>query len=259
MIIGVGGDLGSGKTIFIVILGLIYHEYYQDPEKIKQEKKTYIPFKGVINLPKKEPVTKYNVYSNFDTTYSKKVNPLDFMKKKVDLSNCLILLTEAHTFFDSRISGSTANRLQGYFYLQTRKRNTHVIYDAQILSSVDLRLRYVSDYYVLAEQNKKGFVYTLFKKEEPVKQICLSREYAKKHFYNVYNSYEVITPFLSSNIPFKEIEEYYGDSPNKKSFTVLIRSQYPTLTYDVAGSIFDFMKVEKFDRVKQLLGSEIIA
>lgn len=92
MIIGVGGGLGSGKTQFIVILG----KSDSDNEK--------------------------RILSNFKTEFSEMINPLDLMLSNTRLDNSTILLTETHTFFDSRLSGTLANRLQGYFFYKLERK-----------------------------------------------------------------------------------------------------------------------------------------
>src|SRR5690606_23431888 len=117
MIIGINGDIGSGKTILAV----------------------YFAFK----LKKKG----YRIMSNVPITFpdGTKSEPVD-VRNLDKLDHCVIILDEAHIFLDSRRSASKGNLTTSYFILQTRKRGIIFIYTAQLGSSVDKRLRNVQDY-----------------------------------------------------------------------------------------------------------------
>lgn len=225
MIYAWGGLLGSGKTLIVTMQG---YDYAQ--------------------------AGGYDIYSNYDTTFTdEKINPLDLLDARRKLKNCVLLLDEAHTFLDSRISGRVANRLQGYFFSQTRKKKTHVVYDAQLLGAVDLRLRYISDLMGLASHRKwwEYFKYEIYYGVD-VRTVYVKVKDAEP-FFKMYNTDDVITPFVGVNIELEDVKRVFKGSPTKNAFISLIRVKYPVLTIEQSGAIYDFIKHERLNEVKQLL------
>lgn len=76
------------------------------------------------------------------------------------LSNALVIIDEAYLWLDSRRSSSKSNIDVSYLVLQSRKRGFDILYLAQVRSSVDLRLRDLSEMWVFAEKRRDGFHYT---------------------------------------------------------------------------------------------------
>src|SRR5574340_1021688 len=79
--------------------------------------------------------------------------------------NALVIIDEAYLWLDSRTSSSKTNRTVSYLILQSRKRGFDVLYTAQVKSSVDLRLRELSEIWVYCEKlglgdKVRGFTYT---------------------------------------------------------------------------------------------------
>lgn len=235
MIIGACGRLGSGKTLIVTMLGYDY-DYNTD----------------------------LTILSNFKADYVDRViDPFELMLRNAQIRDSVILLTEAHTIFDSRFSGSRGNRMQGYFYTQTRKLGCHVIYDSQILGAVDLRLRYINDYEVVCQsfppekEHKDYFEYTFYYAgaEQPINFLTVY-SHDIQPFFNMYNTFEIIDPTLTKSIPIDDVIELYHESPTKKSFTTFFRSKFPMLTIDIAQTCYDFLKADNVKRVQQLLTME---
>lgn len=86
----------------------------------------------------------------------------DAFKSLSGLKNALVIIDEAYLWLDSRMSSSRNNRNVSYLVLQSRKRGFDILYTAQIKSSVDLRLRELSDVWVYCEHIKRAhkFIYT---------------------------------------------------------------------------------------------------
>ncbi|MEM2262451.1 MAG: AAA family ATPase, partial [Ignisphaera sp.] len=114
MLIGVFGDLGSGKTLFLVYLAQ------------KSNCEVYANF--TIKLPNVKVLTPELFFKIL------KENPEPNRPK-------LLLLDELYTLADSRASVSLRNRLLSYLIFQSRKRNMDIVYTAQLYGSIDLRLR----------------------------------------------------------------------------------------------------------------------
>lgn len=123
MIIGILGDLGSGKTLTAL--------------------------KELLSLYK----LGYNIYTNIALTMPHKRITLKMLEKIVERGegfgddDAVVFLDEIHIWLDSRVSASKRNRIISYFLLQTRKlgRNKDYgmifIYTTQYPDLIDKRLR----------------------------------------------------------------------------------------------------------------------
>lgn len=224
MLILIVGLLGSGKTLLATILGKLIHDIDEIPIK-----------------------------SNYKTSFSELVNPLDIIG--FELEDTTLLLSELQTFLDSRRSGSKLNLCLDYFFSQSRKRRVNVIADSQLGRMVDLRYRDLADYYVLAqriENNEIGFNYTIFIGAIPIRKVFIPEEKAKM-FYNDYDTEEVISPFLLARVPIEEIRALLKNSPTKKAFTTLFKVFYPMVTLDIASATYDLLKSGYEEKAEELL------
>lgn len=223
MIIGISGLLGSGKTLLMTIIGKSSHDRGRE------------------------------IYSNYYTKFSKMIDPYELLK--FELNNCTLLLDEIQTLFDSRISSSEINRLSSYFFLQTRKRNVNLIYTSQLLGAVDLRLRFITDFNILAERLTSGFRYTIYVSSlyYPAKTIFLPYEKAKK-FFDLYDTSQIIYPFaINPNIDFDFILDIYKKSTSKKTFITLVRNEIPSLKKEAIESCFEFLENGNIELAKKCL------
>lgn len=229
MLIGVFGGVGSGKTLLVVIMG----------------SKAFMNGKSL----------KHKIVGNFWFSFGDRLNPLQMLD--FEMENTTVLLSEAHTFLDSRNSSSQANKLFGYFFTQSRKRNVNVLFDAQLSGSVDIRLRDICTYKIYARKDIEHKCFTYWREDEygQLKKFNIAFDKAK-WFYPCYNTYEIIYPLGMDlqNIDFEKIKGLFMDSPNKKGFTQLLRNLYPFVTLDSAMSCYDFLKVDKDDNAKRCLG-----
>jgi len=219
MILGIFGELGSGKTLFLTIMGYKYHK------------------KG------------YKVYSNYKTTFSELIDYSKIVHYKLD--NCVLLLDEAHTFFDSRESMSEVNRLLSYFFTQSRKRRTHIFYTSQLASAVDKRLRRITDIYVVAEKIKNGFMYTIIK-DLTVKKLFLPVQKAEQYF-KMYNTYEIVLPFKLKADVEKLVEIYRKAGGDKDIFIVMAQKEYPFLTKASLNVFHKLIKNNEIGKLKEIL------
>ena len=175
MLIGVLGDLGSGKTLLLAIWG------YK------------LGFK----------TDKYDVYANFHI-YDSNVEYLT-PKKLLDINpiqkRAVVLLDEVYAWLDSRVSGSKINRILSWVVLQSRKRNMDIIYSAQIGSSADLRLRDTTQLIVFCEAvgnpfDPDGFYYVVeWNRGIRIlhRNFYLPKKVAQK-YYKIYDTREIVKP-----------------------------------------------------------------
>lgn len=122
---------------------------------------------------------------------------------------------------------------------------------------MDKRLRYIADYTVYCEniKKKKVFKYIIFETDIPKKVLYLPYRKAKE-YWKLYNSFEIVSPILSQQLPLEEALAVFKDAPNKRSFAVMLRNDYPYLTFDTCTTIYSLIKAKKIERVKKLLGQD---
>ena len=165
MIIGINGDIGSGKTVLAVFFAYL------------------LKLKG------------YRVMSNVRIKFpdGTEAEPID--TKNLDkLDHCVIILDEAHIYLDSRRSASKTNMTTSYFILQTRKRGIILIYTAQLGTSVDKRLRNVQDFNIVAIKNKQFFKYVV-SSQTSERRITIRKDKFKPIF-KMYDTNEIIPPII---------------------------------------------------------------
>ncbi len=153
MLLGIFGDLGSGKTLLASILG---QAFYEDG---------------------------YELYANYRLKNAKIITYNDFVNMKKfydpDKKYCFVI-DEIYAFgMESRVS--------------TSKLNLNIIYTAQLATTVDLRLRTLTDYYIIAKKTPNGFYYFVVKDNGVIKILYLDKKNAQKYF-SLYNTREIINP-----------------------------------------------------------------
>jgi len=232
MFFGIAGNIRTGKTLFMTIIGYMMQK------------------RG------------YSCYSNYTTSYSKYISPLDLINFNIDAG--ILQLDEIHTMIDSRMN-SQAGRYITYFMTQAGKRDIHVFYTTQAFMMVEKRLRELTHIRVLANHSKKGFSYRMYRREENsvdyqyMRTLFLSNAAAKR-FYPLYDTKEVVyAPDVSSaNImPWETLMEVYDDAPTKQAFKILLRKMHPYVSLDTAGAIYDYIKAEDHDNARKLLGLDM--
>lgn len=160
MLITILGNLGSGKTLFMVI-----NAFFSS------------------NLP---------IVSNFKLNFGnkKEIEPFDLKKFiRAEYENCIILLDEAYNYLESRISSNELNRIMSYILFQSRKKNVTLYITAQLYSSIDKRFRQLTDMLIIANKtNRFNYTITDF---NSTKSFSITFEKAAQ-FYQMYNTNEII-------------------------------------------------------------------
>lgn len=88
-------------------------------------------------------LNKFKVLRNFNADYGKKIDNDEILglDKDSKLFNCVIMIDEVQTFFDSRRAMAKTSLLFSNFIQQIRKRNIHILCTTQYSNTIDLRLR----------------------------------------------------------------------------------------------------------------------
>ena len=135
------------------------------------------------------------------------------LHKEIDNTPKTLILDEIHTAFDGRRSSSRQNINLSHFVSQCRKRGFNIIYTSQFITGADPRMRVLTDKLVqcIPSFNLNDVGYGDLENPEPTKITYLSThpQYPDKikkktikrdvlrHFYDFYNTYEIIRPELS--------------------------------------------------------------
>jgi len=187
MIIGIEGDLGSGKTVGMV--RYLYKDFKDLGNSIKSNMKG-LKFGDLLDI--------LEIMQINEQTKIKDMN----VKKMPNLNNVSIGIDEITVFMDCRRSQSKMNLLISYFILQTRKRNVQLYYTTQDFSMTDLRLQKYTKIMVLCD-----FIYD--ENEEQIDNwrhytvIDIRNKYRPKisrfnmnisKYYDIYDTDEVILP-----------------------------------------------------------------
>ena len=178
-IIGITGNLGSGKTLIATFFA--YSDWYSD---------------------------KRMVYSNYKLSFPFSYLSIKVLKELFDKKNLKVadfIIDEMQIFMDSRNSGSERNKLMSYWVLQTRKRKVNLIYTTQFYGQVDVRLRNATATRVecvnFGTYENPDLEFTISKRAEvgdeiffvPVKRFRLSDP---ERFFELYDTDETIDPFM---------------------------------------------------------------
>jgi len=168
MLIGIFGDMGSGKTLYMTYYTL---KYYVEDKLYERAFANY----HIKSPNKKRPV---------------ELLTFEAFKALGKTSEALVCLDEAYIWLDSRMSGTKRNRQISYLVLQSRKRGFDIAYTAQAQSSIDLRMRRFTEIKVLAEKRENGFKYVeLFGNK--VRERFLPFKQAEK-IYPYYDTKEIV-------------------------------------------------------------------
>lgn len=174
----VDGDVGSGKTLLLTHLAI-----HSNPS---------IPVHANYNID----------IPNFNYLHPEDLNTLEIDK---DTPNRMVLLTEAYSWLESRLSGRPMNLYMGYILFQGRKIGIDMYLDDQIFETIDIRFRKMTNFEIHCEQRKDGFHYIVdkisrFRRHKP-KRLFIPMEFAKLTFPK-YDSWERINP-IDEDLMFK--------------------------------------------------------
>lgn len=103
------------------------------------------------------------VYSNFfiDLPNCYPLKPEDLVS--IDEELAVIIIDEAYTWLESRVSSKVLNRYMSYILYQSRKLGYEMFILAQDISTVDIRFRRMINYVILCQRIKNGFKYVFYR------------------------------------------------------------------------------------------------
>lgn len=201
---------------------------------------------------------KMKVYANFWIEFGELVD----MSKLFDFkyNNCIIIIDEAYGVADSH-RASNANTNISEVILQSRKRDVHVFFATQLEGDLYTRVRHSANRKILCENlgnDEEPILRYIIKDQydEPITGIQFDTETVKSA-YHLYNTNEIIMPMhLHSGMNFENIQKIFDECPTKKSFVTVLSDENKFIAKITCEAIYDFMKIEGYDRVKRLLRVE---
>jgi len=165
------GALGSGKTLLLAIISKYANR------KIVSNFKLHVPYE--------------------EFSLQKFVN--------AEYENCIILLDEGYVYLESRLSMTKKNRASSYVLFQSRKKNVNLYITVQLISTIDIRYRTLTDAWILCEGlTKKGYKYTFMDGTTGIRRSTYLPLEKAKLFYSIYDTNEIIG-----------IQEDYGEYMGK--------------------------------------------
>jgi len=138
----------------------------------------------------------------------------------------LVLIDEAYTWLESRISASHLNLYLSYMLFQSRKLGMDIVTTVQLASTIDKRYRELADVWIEANREDEYFRYTWVKNSPPKYprgEFTMSIETAEREIFPRYNTYEIVgdlTELIDSIEPSAIIPDVYRTAD-------LLLAQYP--------------------------------
>ena len=213
MIIGIVGNVGSGKTLLATLAAITDCE--EGKNIFANYKINFESSKG--NKPEKVDIGKLVTWLNNG-------------KYHFQLHEALLILDEAYAGLDSRVSSSPFSRYISYFLFQSRKLGYDIVFTCQLSSSVDKRLKNLCDLWIVAEQQaqyideentqvQEYFHYEMVKEGKWLGEFTISLEEAKAIF-PFYATQEIVKPSTlsgSTKDKKKRIHVLLDDMANKET------------------------------------------
>jgi hypothetical protein len=180
---GIIGNLGSGKTLFMV------RRAWQAYLRMQRDKKYHV-----------------KIFSNIKLYPPLKAYPLDLEEMiNQEVQDALILLDEGYMYMPSKRSQSDSNIDLVNSIMQIRKRNIDVFWTFQDVRDTERMIREKASHYVMCEKFNWGFRYTILKRRYvigiggimdsglmPIKVIQVPMDHAMKLF-PLYDTMQIIS------------------------------------------------------------------
>lgn len=145
-----------------------------------------------------------NIYANFKLEIPNYhyLEPADLYKLP---NNCEVFIDEAYAWLEARTSGRDLNKAASYILFQSGKRSINIYLTAQLLSTVDIRFRHMSNVIVevYKHEEEELFEYNFYEK---VRGILIFRNtwylpfYEAEKYYDIYDTLEIVEPYEMKNL-----------------------------------------------------------
>lgn len=178
MLVIIIGNLGSGKTLIMLILSLTHNK---------------------------------EIWSNF-IIYTPKYKKLDIPDLFELKDNIVILMDEGYSWIESRVSSTSINEYISSIIFHTRKTFTDIYLTTPMLSSIDKRFRHQANF-IIECSHRNNFLTDDFHfiihdiDNHSFGKWNLSYENAKPYF-KMYNTYEKVESHRKRGLEFNILKKY---------------------------------------------------
>lgn len=215
MLIVVHGGLGSGKTLLL---------------------------SAIAKYSKDHIVSNFHLNRDYEEfSLNKFVN--------AEYENCIILMDEAYVYLESRLSMSKVNRASSYILFQSRKKNVRMYLTVQMVSTLDVRFRSLTDLWIYCEGlTERGYKYVLIDNMTGATRTTYLPLSSAEKIYPIYDTNEVVSPNIESTNfmaqdelknfvmdRVNEIRKHYGNRKITKNIVKkwYFEHGYPTSTIEM--------------------------
>lgn len=172
------GNLGSGKTLIVLILSLCYNRDIWSNFEIKIPNYKELDIPDLFNLP----------------------------------NNIVVIMDEGYAWIESRVSSSALNEYVSSIIFHTRKTFTDIYLTTPMLSTIDKRFRHQANYIIECEHRSNfesdDFKYTFNDIDNnSYSKYTLSYNNAKKYF-KLYDTYEKVDSHRKKGLEFNILKHY---------------------------------------------------
>ena len=179
MIIGIIGLEGTGKTLLGVILSTVLKKTTN--YKVMTNVKSY----------------KYNDY-DFESDFIMLIEKTKLERYKKP-ERILVFIDEIVQYLDSRESMKPINKKLTRRLMQIRKYGFDMIYTAQLLMSADIRLRRMTDTFIVPDYDEHTYRLEWTQTDMLMNSVTKKSIIINPDIYKLYNTFEDIDSYL--NIP----------------------------------------------------------
>lgn len=199
MLISLDGNIGSGKTLLLVIIAT---------------------------------TSKRKIFSNFQLDLPL-YNELEVINLVNLENNINVFIDEAYTWLESRTSYKAINRYLSYIIFQSRKRNIDVYITSQMFSTVDIRFREQSNILIHCKRIDDNFHYYFnIVGSEKMNHFILPLKEGKEYF-KLYDTMEIIQPNNKQELEFDLLKQYPNQLLEKViEISKIIKPNLKKITHD---------------------------
>lgn len=184
------------------------------------------------------------VYSNYTLPFSEEFTNLGMLSK---IKNCFLAIDDIIPLMESR--ESQKHILSTWILNTCRKREIKLVYSAQIKSAVEYRLRKISQLVIQTSLIQFPSFHIKIYNSSGEQQDEFKITY-QADILDLYETLEIVY----QRIALKELIALTEEVNKKRTFQTITRAKY-SFAFDLAGSVYDLLGLEKYDLLRDTLES----
>lgn len=192
---------------------------------------------GAVYFGRMQQLAGWKIRANFKMVDAKPLEVLDLIDIYTERAYELLLPDEIYGLVESRVSSKKINLFMSYVNFQARKMHRHIVYTAQLVSSVDLRFVELTDLPIacknrFGEEEDADFDYLMMLDDDEI-PFTLPYYWAKEHLFDLFNTDEVVPPWGIEDM-IAELQKQKPDVLNHRvdSITEFLMQKYDWIYND---------------------------